>query len=86
MFHTVTKSKRGAAMFELVMLMMATAYVMHLFLHWSFRFSKSESYWAGALQEAHQKVAHQICLETIEMNPRNHLYVIAKEEPICSDL
>lgn len=40
-------------MIELVFVMMAAAYVIHLFLFWSVRFSKSESYWAREVVRAH---------------------------------
>lgn len=68
------------------MLMMAAAYVTHLFVHWSYRFSKSESYWAGAALDAHKKVDHKVCLEKVEMNARNELRIITDREPICSGL
>lgn len=84
MFLTKTKSERGGVMVELVLLMMAAAYVMHLMLHWNLKFSKSDSYWAGAMFDAHQTVNHAVCLETVSMNEKNKVAIV--KEPICNGL
>lgn len=76
--------QRGGAMVELVFLMMAAAYVMHLMLFWNGKFSKSESYWAGAAFDAHAAVNHAVCLENISMKAENEVVLI--KEPICDGL
>lgn len=89
-------SQRGGAMIELVILMMAAAYVIHLMIHWTWQFSQSESRWAGAAHEAHRNVGHQACLEStqnVAINP-NHtvdvpdhtVVVIPEGETICTPL
>lgn len=84
MFPIATKSERGGAMVELVFLMMAAAFVMHLMLHWNWKFSKSESYWAGAAFDAHAVVNHTVCLESVSMKENNKVVIL--KEPICSGL
>lgn len=71
-------------MVELVFLMMAAAYVMHLILFWNGKFSKSESYWAGAAFDAHQTVNHAVCLEKVSMKSENEVVIV--KEPICDGL
>lgn len=71
-------------MVELVFLMIAAAFVMHLMLHWNWRFSKSESYWAGAGFDAHTVVHHAVCLETVSMKEKNRVVIV--KEPICDGL
>lgn len=82
-------SQRGGAMIELVILMMAAAYVIHLMLNWTWQFSKSEAEWAGAAYEAHRQVGHQSCLkpdQNVKINPNHTVVVMPEGEEICTPL
>lgn len=90
-------SQRGGAMIELVILMMAAVYVIHLMIHWTWQFSQSESRWAGAAYEAHRQVGHQSCLvDTLNVpihpvnqdsqNQDHRVVVIPEGEGICTPL
>lgn len=83
-------SQRGGAMVELVFLMMAAAYVIHLMLYWNGKFSHKESYWAGAMFDSHATVNHEACLEKVSMKPENKVAIVGIhnniKETICDGL
>lgn len=82
----IARSRNGSAMVELVFLMMAAAGVIHVMLHWNRKFSVFESRRAGAIFEAHRRVAHAACLEDVSPNPDNtKVVIIRRGERICGN-
>lgn len=86
----ITNTQRGSAMVELMILMIAAAYVIHLMIHWNWKFSHDESQWAGEAYDAHLMVQHKVCLEDVTLSSGNRVAILVikngKKESICDGL
>ncbi len=77
-------------MVELMILMMAAAYVIHLMIHWNWKLSHDESQWVGEAYDAHMMVQHEICLENTMLSSGNRVVLVktvgTDKEKICDGL
>lgn len=85
-----TNAQRGSAMVELMILMVAAAYVIHLMIHWNWQFSHDEAQWAGEAYDAHLMVQHEPCLENVTLSLGNRVALVKPQgtvkEKICDGL